>query len=72
MSTCAGNFYNHSREVTSTQLTVIREFRDFSASDLEMVAQLLQMQHFLAGEEIVRYLDHSDNVFFVLEGGVRI
>jgi len=72
MSACAGNFYNQSREVTGTQLTVIREFKYFSATDLAMVAQLLQTQHFLAGEEIVRYLDHSDNVFFVLEGGVRI
>ncbi len=72
MTTYASNFYNQSREITGAQLTVIREFRDFSVSDLEMVAQLLQMQHFLAGEEVVRYLDHSDNVFFVLEGSVRI
>lgn len=72
MNTCVGNFHNQSRGVTGTQLAVIREFSDFSASDLEMVAQFLQMQHFLTGEEVVRYLDHSDSVFFVLEGGVRI
>ncbi|WP_300087853.1 Crp/Fnr family transcriptional regulator [uncultured Nitrosomonas sp.] len=72
MNACANNFNKPIRGVTGAQLAVIREFQDFSATDLNMIAQPLQLQHFLAGEEIIRYLDHSDSVFFVLEGSVRV
>jgi CRP/FNR family cyclic AMP-dependent transcriptional regulator len=71
MDTCVGN-YKWTKEATYIQLAVIKEFQGFSSSDLDTVAQSLQLQHFVAGEEIVRYLDHSNSVFFVLKGSVRI
>lgn len=72
MNACTDNNHRRVREITSVQLGVIREFQDFSSADIEMVTQFLQIQRFIAGEEIIRYLDHSDSVFFILKGNVRI
>lgn len=52
--------------------TDIREFRDFSTNEIELVAQLCHQQHYAAGEEIVRYHDHTNSVFFILKGAIRI
>jgi CRP-like cAMP-binding protein len=50
----------------------IKEFHDFSSLDLEKTAQSCHQQHHVAGEEIVRYHDHTNSVFFILKGAIRI
>lgn len=50
----------------------IKEFHGLSSVDLGMIAQSLHQQHYAADEEIVRYQDHTNSVFFVLKGIVRI
>lgn len=50
----------------------IVEFRGLPPADLHGIVRALHRHHYAAGEEIVRYLDHSNSVFFILQGCVRI
>lgn len=50
----------------------IREFKDFSTNEIELVARLCHQQHYVANEEVVRYHDHTNSVFFILKGANRI
>ncbi len=53
-------------------LSVIKEFKDLSLTDLEAIAQVCQWYRYGAGEEIVRYHDDSNSVFFVTQGEARV
>lgn len=53
-------------------LTAIKEFNGLPLHDREMIAQVCQWHRYDIGEEIVRYHDHSTNVFFITQGEVRV
>ena len=53
-------------------LSVIKEFKNLSLTDLEVIAQACQWYRYEAGEEIVRYHDDSNSVFFITQGEVRV
>ncbi len=50
----------------------IKEFHGLSSVDLGNAIQSFHQQHYAAGEEIVRYQDHTNSVFFVLKGVIRV
>ncbi|SFN08996.1 Crp/Fnr family transcriptional regulator [Nitrosomonas communis] len=50
----------------------IKEFHGLSSVNLGIVIQSFHQQHSAAGEEIVRYQDHNNSVFFVLKGMIRV
>jgi len=53
-------------------LSVIKEFKDLSLTDLEVIAQACQWHRCEVGKEIVRYHDDSNSVFFVTQGEMRV
>ena len=53
-------------------LSVIKEFKGLSLTDLEAIAQVCQWHRYEAGEEIVRYHDDSNSVFFITQGEARV
>lgn len=53
-------------------LSAIKEFKNLSLMDLEVIAQVCQWYRYEAGEEIVRYHDDSNSVFFITQGEVRV
>lgn len=55
-----------------TYFSNIKEFHGLSAVDLGMVIQSLHQQRYAAGEEIVRYQDQTNSVFFILKGVIRV
>jgi CRP-like cAMP-binding protein len=50
----------------------IKGFNGLSSGDLEMFTQSFHQQHYAAGEEIVRYQDHTNSVFVILKGIIRV
>jgi CRP/FNR family cyclic AMP-dependent transcriptional regulator len=56
----------------SAALAVIREFQHFSHDDLEAVAAKCRWRRYAAQAVVVRYLDASDDIFFVVDGAVRL
>ncbi len=61
-----------SAERTLAWLSVIKEFQALSLTDLEAIAQVCNMQPFKVGQNIVRYHDNTDSVFFIIQGGIRV
>lgn len=53
-------------------LSVIKEFRSFSIHDLQAVEKNCRWCRYEPDEEIVRYHDCADSVFFIVEGKVRV
>lgn len=53
-------------------LSGIREFKNLPGKDLQTVAECCRWQHYIAGENIVRYQDHTDNTFFITQGTIRV
>ncbi|MBL8496656.1 Crp/Fnr family transcriptional regulator [Nitrosomonas sp. JL21] len=53
-------------------LTTIKEFNGLSLPDREMIAQVCQWHRYEAGEEILRYHDHSTSVYFITQGEARV
>jgi len=56
----------------SAMLASIKEFQALSLEDLEAVAQVCHWHRYEAGEEIVRYHDDSNSVFFIAQGEMRV
>ncbi len=59
-------------ERATAMLSVIREFQCLSPSDIEMVAAACQWHRYEAGNEIVRYHDHTNSAFFITQGEIRV
>ncbi|MFZ1851027.1 MAG: Crp/Fnr family transcriptional regulator [Nitrosomonas sp.] len=53
-------------------LSVIKEFKKFSLTDLEAIAKTCQWHNYSKNEQIVRYHDDSNSAFFITEGSVRV
>ena len=53
-------------------LSVIKEFRNLSSSDLEAIAHVCHWHRYEEGEEIVRYHADSNSVFFITQGEMRV
>lgn len=56
----------------SAMLASIKEFQALSLEDLEAVAQVCHWHRYEEGEEIVRYHDDSNSVFFIAQGEMRV
>ena len=56
----------------SAMLAGIKEFQALSLEDLEAVARVCHWHRYEAGEEIVRYHDDSNSVFFIAQGEMRV
>lgn len=56
----------------SAMLASIKEFQTLSLEDLEAVAKVCHWHRYEAGEEIVRYHDDSNSVFFIAQGEMRV
>ncbi|MBA2483124.1 MAG: Crp/Fnr family transcriptional regulator [Nitrosomonas sp.] len=61
-----------SNERASAMLAVIKEFQTLSPLDLEAVEQACHWHRYDAGEDIVRYHDSSNSVFFIVQGEIRV
>lgn len=59
-------------ERATAMLSVIREFQCLSLTDIEMVAAACQWHRYEAGNEIVRYHDHTNSAFFIIQGEIRV
>lgn len=53
-------------------LSNIKDFKDLSLADLEVVAKVCHWHRYETGEEIVRYHDDSNSVFLITQGEVRV
>lgn len=53
-------------------LSIIKEFHDLSPTDLEIVAEVCHWHRYESGEDIVRYHDNSNSVFFIIQGEIRV
>jgi len=53
-------------------LSVIKEFNHLSPQEIEAVAVACQWHRYDAGNEIVRYREHSNSVFFIIQGEIRV
>ncbi len=53
-------------------LSVIKEFKHLSPKEIEMVAAACQWHRYDAGNEIVRYRDHTNSAFFIVQGEIRV
>jgi CRP-like cAMP-binding protein len=53
-------------------LSVIKEFKHLSPKEIEMVAATCQWHRYDAGNEIVRYRDHTNSAFFIVQGEIRV
>lgn len=56
----------------SSILSVIKEFQNLSPKDLDAVADICHWHRYESGENIVRYHDSSNSVFFILQGEIRV
>ena len=59
-------------ERAHAMLSVIKEFQCLSPTDIEMVAAACQWHRYEAGNEIVRYHDHANSAFFIVQGEIRV
>lgn len=53
-------------------LSVVREFHDLSSTDIETIADACHWHRYEAGEDVVRYHDNSNSVFFIIQGDIRV
>lgn len=56
----------------SSLLRVIDEFHGLLPADLESIGARCRWQRFAAGEVVLRHQDASDQIFFIVEGTVRL
>lgn len=55
-----------------SMLSVIKEFQCLSPQDIAMVAAACHWHRYQAGNEIVRYHDHTNSAFFIAQGEIRV
>ncbi len=53
-------------------LSVVKEFQDFSIPDLQAIEKNCHWHCYQPDEEIVRYHDHSNSVFLIVDGKARV
>ena len=56
----------------SILLTVIKVFKGLSAENLKIIAEACLWHRHEEGEDIVRYHDSTNSVFFIVQGEIRI
>ncbi len=61
-----------STERSIAMLSTIKEFHALSDADLEAIAQIGSWHRYEVGEEVVRYRDKSNSVFFIVQGEMRV
>lgn len=59
-------------KITPETLSSIDVFQDLTASDYESLADILKAQSYQANQRIINLGEHTQDVFFVLKGAVRI
>lgn len=59
-------------KITPETLSTIDAFRDLSTAEYESLAKMLKAQSFTANQRIINLGEHNQDVFFVLQGTVRI
>jgi len=59
-------------KITPETLSTIDVFQDLTARDYESLAEILKAQSYLANQRIINLGEHTQDVFFVLKGTVRI
>ena len=57
---------------TGQMLRVIKIFESVSPGDLGVLSQKLRWKNYSAGQQIIGHLDSSTDIFFVIEGMVRV
>ncbi|HMV13470.1 MAG TPA: Crp/Fnr family transcriptional regulator [Nitrosomonas sp.] len=72
MNTGREEFIDLSFNTSLREFLLIKEFQGILLSDLEKIIHTCHQQCYKAGEEIVRYQDHTNSVFFILKGIIRI
>ncbi len=53
-------------------LSVVKEFHDLSSAELRMVAETCHWHSYKVSENIVRYHDSSNSVFFIIQGKILV
>ena len=53
-------------------LSVIKEFKHLPPKEIEKAAAVCRWHRYDAENEIVRYRDHSNSVFFIVQGEIRV
>ncbi|NBQ69598.1 MAG: Crp/Fnr family transcriptional regulator [Nitrosomonadaceae bacterium] len=53
-------------------LTAIKEFQQLSPEAMAKIVATCQWYRYDAGNEIVRYRDHTNSVFFITQGEIRV
>jgi CRP-like cAMP-binding protein len=59
-------------ERAGVMLALVKEFQNLLAADLEIVAGNCQWRRYIAGENVIEYHDTTTNVFFILQGELRV
>jgi CRP/FNR family transcriptional regulator, cyclic AMP receptor protein len=59
-------------ERAGAMLSGIKGFQGLSPKDIEMAAAACQWHRYEAGNEIVRYHDHTNSAFFIVQGEIRV
>ncbi|MBL8499127.1 MAG: Crp/Fnr family transcriptional regulator [Nitrosomonas sp.] len=56
----------------TAMLSAIKEFQHLPPKDIETIAAACQWHRYDAGNEIVRYHDHTNSAFFIVQGEIRV
>ena len=59
-------------KITPDSLSTIEVFRDLTSTDYESLSDILKAQSFKPNQRIINLGEHTQDVFFVIEGKVRI
>lgn len=59
-------------ERATAMLSLIKEFQYLAPGDIEIIANACQWHRYEAGSEIVRYHDHTNSAFFIVQGEIRV
>ena len=59
-------------KITPDSLSNIEVFRDLTSTDYETLSHILKAQSFKPNQRIINLGEHTQDVFFVIEGKVRI
>lgn len=59
-------------ERATAMLSLIKEFQYLPPGDIEIIANACQWHRYDAGSEIVRYHDHTNSAFFIVQGEIRV
>ena len=59
-------------KITPDSLSTIEVFRDLTSTDYESLSHILKAQNFKQNQRIINLGEHTQDVFFVIEGKVRI